>query len=82
MSLSPQWRRALEMLANAGLSGVTDVELMSRGFSAEMMESLVLSGRVASAFEVQKAGGHPIKVVIMRITDVGRREIKGSNQPQ
>jgi hypothetical protein len=38
MPLSPQWRRALEILANVGLSGITDAELMAEGFSAAILK--------------------------------------------
>ena len=73
MALSPQWRRALEILADAGLSGVTDAELMAQGFSAEMIASPVLSGRTAATVEAKSSGHCPIK--IMRITDAGRKEL-------
>jgi hypothetical protein len=75
MPLSPQWRRALEMLADAGLSGVTDAELVAQGFSAEMMASLVLSGRTVAMVEAEGGGDRPIKIVRMRITDAGRKEL-------
>jgi hypothetical protein len=64
MPLSPQWRRPLEILAAAGLSGATYAELMAHGFSAEMMASLVLSGSA-------------VTIVRMRITNAGRRAIEG-----
>src|ERR1700720_2187717 len=75
MPLSPQWRRALEILADAGLSGITDAELMDQGFSAEMMASLVLSGRTVATGEGENGAGRPIKIVRMRITDAGRKEL-------
>jgi hypothetical protein len=75
MPLSPQWRRALEILADAGLSGATDAELMAQGFSAEMMASLVLSGRTVVTVEAENGGDRTIKIVRMRITDAGRKEL-------
>ena len=75
MPLSPQWRRALEILADAGFSGITDAELMDQGFSAEMMASLVLSGRTVATGEGENGAGRPIKIVRMRITDAGRKEL-------
>ena len=75
MPLSPQWRRALEILADAGLSGVTDAELMAQGFSAEMMASPVLSGRTVATVGAENGSGRPIKIVRMRITDAGRKEL-------
>jgi hypothetical protein len=75
MPLSPQWRRALEILADADLSGVTDAELMAQGFSAEMLASLALSGRTVATVEAENGGERLIKIVRMRITDAGRREL-------
>ena len=63
------------MLADAGLSGATDAELMAQGFSAEMMASLVLSGRTVATGEGENGAGRPIKIVRMRITDTGRKEL-------
>jgi hypothetical protein len=57
MPLSPQWCHALETLIAAGLSGVTDAELMAHGFSAEMMASLVLSGEHVRMRITTRAGG-------------------------
>lgn len=74
MPLSPQWRRALEILANSGWSGATDAELMAQGFSTEMISSLVLSGRVAKV-EADDANDGVVGIPRMRITDAGRREL-------
>jgi len=75
MPLSPRWRRALEILADAGLSGVTNTELMAQGFSPEMIAGLVLSGHTVETVGVEKGGDHPIKVARMRITAAGRKAI-------
>jgi hypothetical protein len=75
MPLSPQWRRALELLVDAGLSGATDAELMAQGFSTEMMASLVLSGRTVATVEAKNGCDRTIKIVRMRITDAGRQEL-------
>ena len=75
MTVSPRWRHALEIVADAGLSGVTKTELMAQGFSAEMIAGLVLSGHMV---DVEKAGDDPIKVVQMTITAAGRRAIEGN----
>jgi hypothetical protein len=74
MPLSPRWRRALEIVADAGAGGITNTELVARGFSAEMIAGLALSGHVATA-DVETAGDPPIKVVRMRITAAGRKAI-------
>jgi hypothetical protein len=45
ISLSPKWRSALEMLAHEGeRGGATEAFMLARGFTAEMVASLALSG--------------------------------------
>ena len=71
--LSPEWRRALEELANASeRGGATEAVLLARGFTAEMVASLVLSGLAEASVETLKVGGRGVEVVRMRITDAGR----------
>jgi len=67
MPLSPQWRRALEILA--GRVGATDAELMTQGFSAEMVESLVRVG-FAETTGTGRPGNRSIGT--LRITERGR----------
>ena len=71
--LSPEWRRALEELANASeRGGATEAVLLARGFTAEMVASLVLSGLAETSVETLKVGGRKIEVVRVRITDAGQ----------
>ena len=71
--LSPEWRRALEELANASeRGGATEAVLLARVFTAEMVASLVLSGLAEASVETLKVGGRGVEVVRMRITDAGR----------
>lgn len=74
MPLSPQWRRALEILASSGWSGATDSELIAQGFSTEMISSLVLSGRVTTV-DAESGIDGPVKILRMRITEAGRKEL-------
>jgi len=74
--LSPQWRRALETLAIAGESGSAETALMARGFSAEMLKSLVRVGFAAPITHRVRIAGPPAPSI--RITDAGRRAIEGS----
>jgi hypothetical protein len=47
--LSGEWRRALEMLVNAGeRRGMTEGVLRARGFAPEMVKSLVACGLAAA----------------------------------
>lgn len=64
--LSPKWRRALEMLAEAEQGGIAEADLMACDFSAEMLQSLV---RVGFATPTTDLVG---KRAWLRITDTGR----------
>jgi hypothetical protein len=71
MPLSPQWRRALEMLADAGESGSAEPALIVSGFSAEMLKSLVRVGLATPSMDRVRTSGH--RAPWMRITDAGRQ---------
>jgi hypothetical protein len=73
MPLSPQWRRALEMLADAGDSGSAETALIVSGFSAEMLKSLVRVGLATPSMDLVRTNGH--RAPWMQITDAGRRVI-------
>jgi len=67
-------RRALEMLAASGSCGCTHSELLTRGFTVELLE-LVRDGLAAVATETVKAGGRQIEIARVRITDPGRQAL-------
>jgi hypothetical protein len=69
--LSREWRGALEMLAEAGENGIAEAVLIARGFSAEMLKSLVRVGLATPTMDAVRAGGQP--AAWTRITDAGRR---------
>jgi hypothetical protein len=69
--VSPKWRDALEMLADAGESGSAESELMALGFSAEMLKSLVRIGLATPTMRRVRIEENPAPR--MRITDAGRR---------
>lgn len=66
ITLSPQWRRALEMLDDTGETGVPFAALLASGFSTEMLRSLEMIG-LATRFAPQHAPMAP-----MHITHAGR----------
>jgi hypothetical protein len=70
--LSPEWRRALEMLADAGQSGSAEAALIERGFSPEMLASLVRTGLAIVTTDTVRIGGRTIKAPHVRITNAGR----------
>ena len=65
--LSPEWRRALRMLSDAGEIGSTEAVLIAHGFSPEMLTSLVRTG-----FAIMTTAER------IRITDVGARALQAS----
>ena len=65
--LSPQWRRALEMLADAEDRGVSSAALLASGFSAETLDSLVQVGLAIPTGAIDELPAS------LRITDAGRR---------
>jgi len=71
--ISAEWRRALEMLVNAGeRRGMTEAVLCARGFTPEMVRSLVLCGLATASPQTLKIGNRSIKAVRLRITNAGR----------
>jgi hypothetical protein len=71
ITLSPQWRRALEMLADAGETGVPVATLLASGFSIETLQSLEMVG-LAVRFTGQRA---------LHITNAGRLALGARNTP-
>jgi hypothetical protein len=67
MVLSPQWRLALEILTDAGETGISRTALTAR-FSDEMVASLVLTGLATSA-------RYSPRLRRLRITDKGQRAL-------
>ena len=71
--LSPQWRRALEMLATAGENGIAEATLKASGFSAEMLKSLMCVGLATPSMDLVRTSGQ--RPPWMRITDAGRQVV-------
>ena len=69
-------RRALEMLADAGLRGCTGATLLAQGFSPDMLAGLVRDGYATAAVESMRMRGRKIKVARMRITIAGHRVLE------
>jgi hypothetical protein len=72
MNLSANERRALVMIATAGLTGVTQSLLTAHGFSVRMIARLINRGMATLTREQVKAGGKMIEVGKVRITAAGR----------
>jgi hypothetical protein len=76
-TLTPEQRRALKVLADAGQRGSTLlVLLMAHDFAADLLSGLVLDGLATKSTESPSAGGRTIQVIIFRITDAGREALR------
>jgi hypothetical protein len=74
---SPEWRQALQLLARSPRGTIEDVLELGHGFSRETLATLVLNGLAMVMTETLSLGGATIKIERMRITDAGRRAIRG-----
>jgi hypothetical protein len=72
MSLNADQRRALTILATAGLAGATQSFLAAHGFSRAMISGMVNRGLVTLTFETIPVGDKVIEVRKVRITMAGR----------
>jgi hypothetical protein len=75
MTLSPDQRRALGMLADAGQNGCTDAFMMANGFTVALLVELLHHGHASITPERVRAERKMIEVVRLRITDAGRQVV-------
>ena len=75
--LGAEQRRALEMLADAGLRGCTGATLLAHGFNIDMIADLVKDGLATAHRETMRIGGKKIPVARVRITYAGQRALGG-----
>jgi hypothetical protein len=69
-----QRRRALELLAGS-TDGCTEAIMLAHGFKVELQVALINAGLATAHTEHMVAGGRPMEVTRVRITDAGRRAI-------
>ncbi len=74
--LSPDQRRALELLASRRHGVNEELLVLGHSFSRRMLAGLVRRGLAAAEREVVKAGGKTIEVTRIRITKAGRQAIE------
>jgi hypothetical protein len=77
MSLSAEQRRALAMLAGAGMNGVTEATLLAHGFTRAALAVFVRKGLARARRETVMEGRKAIDVYHVRITTAGRRALEG-----
>jgi len=75
MLLSADQRRALATLSTAGPDGVAQALLSTYGFDASMIAGLVNRGLATLATEKVLASGKVSAVVVVSITEAGRRAL-------
>ena len=74
--LTPERRRALKLLARSRHGVDEELLVHSHGFRRPTIVGLVSAGLATARREVMKAGGKPIEVVRVRITEAGRKMIE------
>ncbi len=80
--LSPDWRRALEMLADAGVNGITEATMLARGFPRATLAVLVRKGLARARRENVRTGRKAIEVYRLRITEAERRVVRTVGDPR
>jgi len=70
--LTAEQCRALEILADAGINGVTVATLVAHGFPRTALAALVRKGVVRARRGTVIADGKAVEVYRVRITTVGR----------
>jgi hypothetical protein len=75
--LSPEWHRALQLLASNPRGATEDLLVLGHGFSSEMLAKLVLAGLATVVTETLRTDGGPCKIERVMITDAGKRALEG-----
>jgi hypothetical protein len=70
-------RRVLELLAGSA-DGCTDALLTAQGFKLDVLISVVSAGLATAKPERVFAGGKPVEITRVRITDAGRLALAGA----
>jgi hypothetical protein len=73
--LGAEQRRALEILATAGLDGCTGAALFARGFTIDMLADLVRDGLATARRETLKVGKRKVTVARVWIADAGQQAL-------
>lgn len=74
--LSAEQRRALEILATAGLAGCTGAALFARGFTIDMLADLVRDGLATARRETLQVGKRKITIARVWIADAGQQALR------
>ena len=69
--------RVLELLVGSARQGCTEAFLLAHGFTVDLLADMVRAGFATAQIERVRAGGQPIEVTRVHITDVGRSGAQG-----
>jgi hypothetical protein len=75
--LSPEWRRALQLLTSSPRGTTEDMLVLGHGLSRDMLATLVLAGLATVVTETLRPTGETVKIERMHITDAGKRALEG-----
>jgi hypothetical protein len=75
--LTPERRRALQLLASSPRGVAAELLVLAHEFSRDMLAGLVLAGLATVVAEALNGDGPTITIERIRITDAGRRAIEG-----
>jgi hypothetical protein len=73
--LSPEWHRALQLLANNPRGTAADMLVLGHGLSSDMLGMLVFAGLATVLTETVRSGQGKIERLL--ITDAGKRALEG-----
>jgi len=73
--LSPEWHRALQLLASNPHGTTQDMLVLGHGLSSDMLGMLVLAGLATVVTETLRVGRGKIERLL--ITDAGKRALEG-----
>ena len=75
----PDRRRALELLASCR-DGCTGAIMIAHGFTVPQMVELIRAGLASAHSGRMVAGGKPIEVTVVRITEAGRQALAATKR--
>jgi len=76
--LTPERRRALEILVKTGQRGsAVSVLTTTHSFAAALLADLVRDGLAAMSMETVTAGSTTVELAVLRITNAGLRALGG-----
>ena len=75
--ISAEQRRALQLLVDAPLGTTEELLMLARGFDSDILAALLRDGLVTKRPEAIRVGRRTVEVARVRITEAGRRVLKG-----